>query len=206
MTTSAQIGAAAGIFAPIISFACILGAIASYPAFSWTNNALSDLGVVEGATELLFNFGLIAAGVLTFLFAVLGVYSYVGERFVGKAGSAVFATAAALLVCIGVFNEHFVPTHYVVSVAFFVLAPLGLFILTCAFWLNRHRRLAVFSLAVGVIAALPWILQFTLYYVPNVAIPETISGLAISAWTIVLSKKVLNSRTVNPKTKMNSTS
>jgi hypothetical protein len=44
-----------------------------------TNNALSDLGVVEGATSLTFNLGLITAGVLAFVFAVFGVYSYLGN-------------------------------------------------------------------------------------------------------------------------------
>ncbi|MGD6850629.1 MAG: DUF998 domain-containing protein [Candidatus Bathyarchaeia archaeon] len=194
MPKPAQIGAVAGITAPIVAFACILTAIALYPPFSWTNNALSDLGVVEGATSIIFNVGLITAGVLAFVFAVLGVYSYVGKRVVGKAGVAVFAAATVALVCIGIFNEHFVPTHYLVSVAFFVLAPIGFFILTCAFWLDRRRGLAVFSLVLGLIAALPWVLEFTIYYAPNVAIPETVSALAFAAWAIVLSRMILSQK------------
>ena len=55
-----KIGASSGIVAPIVAFVCILTAIASYPTFSWTNNALSDLGVVPGITGSLFNFGLLA--------------------------------------------------------------------------------------------------------------------------------------------------
>ncbi len=194
MTKPAQIGAIAGIIAPIVAFTCILTAIASYPAFSWTNNALSDLGVVGGATSIIFNSGLVTAGVLAFVFAVLGVYSYVGRQLVGKVGVAVFAAATVALVCIGIFNEHFVPTHYMVSVAFFVLAPIGFFNLTCAFWLGGRRSLAVFSLVLGVIAALPWIFEFTIYYAPNVAIPETVSALAIAAWAIVLSKLILTQK------------
>ena len=45
-----SIGIVAGIATPIVAFASILTAIASYPQFSWTNNALSDLGVVAGVT------------------------------------------------------------------------------------------------------------------------------------------------------------
>ena len=89
-----RIGAASGIVAPIIAFICILTAIASYSPFSWTNNALSDLGVVSGITASLFNFGLLASGILAFNFAIFGLFTYFGKRWVGKIGSAVFAAAA----------------------------------------------------------------------------------------------------------------
>jgi hypothetical membrane protein len=184
-------GASAGIVAPAIGFTCILIAIASYPAFSWTNNALSDLGIIPGITGPLFNFGLVASGLLSFNFAIFGLFTYLGKSGVGKIGSAFFAAATVALIAIGVFNESFSPTHYLVSVAFFVLAPISLFITTCAFWLSHQRGMAVFTVAVGVAAALPWLLLFAFNYVPNVAVPEFVSGLAVSAWAIVLGKKML---------------
>ena len=184
-------GASAGIAAPILAFTCILSAIASYPTFSWTNNALSDLGIIPGITGPLFNFGLVASGLLAFNFAIFGLFTYLGKSWVGKIGSSFFAAATLALIAIGVFNESFSPTHYLVSVAFFMLAPISLFILTCAFWLAHQRRMAVFTVAVGVAAALPWLLLFAFNYVPNVAIPEFVSGLAVSAWAIVLGKKML---------------
>lgn len=185
-----RVGAVAGIAAPILAFICILLAIASYPQFSWINNALSDLGVVAGVTAALFNFGLVAAGVLGVTFAALGLLSYVERPWVGKLGSAFFAAACVALVCIGVFNESFSPTHYLVSVAFFTLAPIALFVVTCAFYLNHHRGIAAFTVAIGIIAALPWILEFTLHYAAGVAVPETVSGVAVSVWVIVLSTKM----------------
>jgi hypothetical membrane protein len=185
-----RIGAAAGIAAPILAFTCILLAIASYPQFSWTNNALSDLGVVADVTSALFNFGLVAAGVLGFIFAALGLFSYLGKSWAGRFGSAFFAGACVALICIGIFNEHFSPTHFLVSVAFFSLAPIALFILTYALYHNHHKGLAMFTVAIGVIAALPWILEFTLHYVSGIAIPETISGLAVSVWVIALATKM----------------
>ena len=187
-----RLGVASGIVAPIVGFACILGAIVSYSQFSWANNALSDLGVVSGTTGMIFNFGLIATGLLTFNFATFGLFNYLGKSWVGKIGVAVFAAASLALIAIGVFNENFSPTHYIVSVAFFVLAPIALFILTFAFWFNRNRRLAGFTVLVGVAAAVPWILEFTLNYVPNVAVPEAVSGLAVSVWAIIIGKKLLS--------------
>ncbi|MCL5876395.1 MAG: DUF998 domain-containing protein [Candidatus Bathyarchaeota archaeon] len=186
-----KVGAVAGFAAPIFALAFILCAIVSYPPFSWTSNALSDLGVVKGVTSILFTIGLIGAGVFALLFAVFGLYNFAGVSRLGKVGSAAFSAATVALVCIGVFNEHFVPTHYLVSVAFFALAPIGLFVLTCAFFRNHQRGLAVFSVAIGVAAALPWILQFAIRYVPNVAIPEAVSAAAVSVWAIVLSAKML---------------
>jgi hypothetical membrane protein len=169
-----RIGAASGIIAPIIAFVCILTAITSYPTFSWTNNALSDLGVVSDLTALLFNFGLFR------------------KSWVGKIGSIVFGAATIALIAISVFNENFSPTHYLVSVAFFTLAPIALFILTFGFWLSHQRGMAAFTVAIGVAAALPWILLFIFNYVPNVAIPEFLSALVVSIWAMFLGKKMLS--------------
>ena len=105
-----RIGAYAGIAAPILGFICILSAVASYPQFSWTNNALSDLGIISGVTGPLFNFGLVASGFLAFLFAVLGLYNYFGATLVGKVGAEAFEAATLALIGIGIFNEGF-PRH-----------------------------------------------------------------------------------------------
>jgi hypothetical membrane protein len=192
--TKQRTGAASGIVAPIVAFICILSAIASYPSFSWTNNALSDLGVVQGITAALFNLGLFVSGLLAFNFAVFGLFSYLNKSWVGKIGSAVFAVATLALIAISVFNEHYSPTHYLVSVAFFTLAPIALFILTAGFLLCHIRILAVFTVGVGIVAALPWLLLFAFNYVPNVAIPEFLSGLAVSVWAIVIGKKMLSAK------------
>ena len=193
-TTYRRMGGSSGIVAPIVAFIFILTAIASYPQFSWTNSALSDLGVVPGITSSLFNFGLLASGVLAFIFAIFGLYTYFGKSWVGKIGSVVFAAATLALIAISVFNEHFSPTHYLVSVAFFTLAPIALFILTVSFWICHMRGFAGFTVAVGIAAALPWLLLFGFNYVPGVAIPEFLSGLAVSVWVIVLGIRMLRSK------------
>jgi len=57
----------------------------------------------------------------------------------------------------------------------------------------------VFTLAVAVVAALPWVLYFTVQYVSGVAIPEAVSGLAGGVWTVVLGYKMLRAAS-QPKT------
>jgi hypothetical membrane protein len=54
-------------------------------------------------------------------------------------------------------------------------------------------------LAVAVVAALPWVLYFTVHYVSGVAVPEAVSGLAGGVWTVVLGYKMLQAAT-QPKT------
>jgi len=181
-----KMGAAAGISAPILAFACIITAIASDPSFSWTNNARAS-----GVTGPLFNFGLYASGLLAFNFAVFGLYNCVGKSWVGKVGAAVFAAGTLALISIGVFNESFSGIHYFVSVAFFVLMPISTFILTFAFALSHRIKLAVFTVLIGVVAALPCLLWFAFKFTSNVAISETASGLAVSAWTLTICYKMI---------------
>jgi len=192
------VGGASGVASPIIAVTCILISIASYPAFSWTNNALSDLGIIQGVTGPVFNFGLYCSGLLVLQFAVFGLFKYL-ESWVGKIGAVTFAATALALMGIGAAPENVVPYHYLFSVAFFVLLPISLFIITAAFALKRQTKMALFTLLTAAAAATPWILQFALHYVQGVAIPEFVSALAGSAWTIVLGYKVLKAAS-QPKT------
>ncbi|MGF3522802.1 MAG: DUF998 domain-containing protein [Candidatus Bathyarchaeia archaeon] len=183
-----------GLAAPIVAFGCILLAVASFAPFNWVTNALSDLGVQAGVTAPIFNFGLIASGFLFLVFAV-GLFQSVGRRLVGKMGALLLGLACISLVCIGIFNESFKPIHFYVSVAFFVFLPVSLLVLVGHFWLVAQRKTSLFTLAIGLAAATPWVLQYTLHYVSNVAIPEFVSGFAGALWTATLSVKMLKEAT-----------
>jgi hypothetical membrane protein len=179
-----------GFLAPVLAFAFILLAVASYPQFSWPDNALSDLGVVSGVTAVLFNSGLIVSGALRFIFAT-GLSVFLGERASGRTGAFVSVLASLALAAIGVFPESVRFVHYFVSVAFFVLLPVSMLFIVGAFWLMDQARMAVFTFLVAVVAAGPWVLLFSVRYVSGVAIPEFVSGLADAMWTLVLSGKML---------------
>ena len=164
-------GAAAGIFAPIIGFTCVLSAIASYPQFSLTNNALSDLGIVSGVTGQLFNLGFITCGLLTLVFAIVGLFAYFEKSRAGITGAVFFAAAALTFICIGIFNENWGEMHNLANVAFFVLVLISTFFNVIAFAVGHQSKMALLTFAVAVVAAIPWILYFTIHYVPNDAIP-----------------------------------
>jgi hypothetical membrane protein len=179
-----------GLITPVLVFACILGAVVSWSSFSWLNNALSDLGVQWGVAATLFNFGLVVGGFLLMIFAA-GLLTFLGKRLLGKVGVCLFLVACMALVGIGVFNETFSPTHYIVSVMLFVFMPVALLVFVGALWLEGKRNLGLLTLALGLIAAAPWVLEFTVPYVSGVAVPEFVSGLAGAVWTMALAYLML---------------
>jgi hypothetical membrane protein len=179
-----------GILAPVFAFTFIFLAIASYSPFSWTNNALSDLGVAPGVTAQLFNSGLIVSGIWCFMFAI-GLFIILGENVLGRVGVFVFVLACLALVAIGIFPESVRPVHYIVSVMSFVLLPISLLIISGAFWFTGQVRMAAFTLLVAVAAVVPWVLLFSVRYVAGVAVPEFVSALAGAVWIIVLSYKMI---------------
>jgi hypothetical membrane protein len=138
----------------------------------------------------LFNFGLFFSGLLALNFSI-GLFILFRGSIIGKVGSGIFVLASLSLEGIAIFSEDVPPFHYIFSVAFFVLMPIALLVIAGYFLKTRQKRMAAFTLLVAVIAAVPWVLQFTVPYVSGVAIPEAISAAAGSVWTVVLSYKML---------------
>jgi hypothetical membrane protein len=173
-----------GIAAPVIAFTCTLLSISFYQSFSWTANALSDLGVENGFSAPLFNFGLILSGILALLF-VTGLFKFMHEGTTGRVGAFILGSATIALTSIGIFPENVKLAHYFASVAFFVIFPISMFAIAAAFMHERKMKMGLFTIAVAIIAGVPWIIQFVFQYFPNVAIPETISALSAAAWAMV---------------------
>ena len=179
-----------GILTPVSAFLFIGLAIISYRQFSWTLNALSDLGVVSGVMALLFNFGLFVSGILALIFSI-GLFITLGESTIGKVGAGIFVLACLSLEGISLFPENMRPFHYAFSVAFFVLLPIALLVIVGYYLKTGQKGKAGFTFLVAIIAAAPWVLQFTVPYVSGFAVPEAISAAAGSVWTLFLSYKML---------------
>ena len=198
-----RISGASGILTPIIAFLFISLAIYSAPEFSWTENALSDLGVIAGATAPLFNYGLIVSGLLGFIFSIslvrmmrfFNILSAHGKPHMiiyrGVGGSLLFSLACLALMAIGVFPESVSYAHFLASVAFFVLMLGALLLFGIGFLKLRQKPLAAFTLLLGAVGTVPWLLHFVIRYIPGVAIPELISAVAGGAWTAFFSYKML---------------
>jgi hypothetical membrane protein len=198
-----RISGVCGILTPIIAFVCISLAIYLAPEFSWTENALSDLGVMSGATAPLFNYGLIVSGILGFIFSTslfrmmrfFEVLSADGKPHLliyrGLGGALLFSLACLALIAIGVFPESVRYAHFLASVAFFVLMLGALLRFGIGFLQVKQKPLAAFTLLLGVIGAVPWLLLFVVPYVSGVAIPELIAAVAGSVWAAVFGSKML---------------
>ncbi len=193
-----KIAGTCGIITPLIAFGCILLAIAYAPQFSWTDNALSDLGVMPNPTSVLFNLGLIVSGILAIVFA-FGLLIFFNKTVSGRIGAIMFVLDCLALICIGIFPESAKPMHLYASVAFFAIFPLAMFLMTASFVLSSKHRMAVFTFAIAVFAAVVWAAEFLVHYVPGVAIPETLSALAACLWVAVLSFNILR-KPLNPDT------
>ncbi len=192
-------GGGMGVVAPVVAFTFIALSIVSYPEFSWTNNALSDLGVVPDLTSTLFNFGLYVTGLMVLSFA-LGLFSFLDKNVVGKIGAITFFGAGLALEGIGWAPENIHPFHYIFSVAFFSFMPIALLVIAGYFVSTREKNLAAFTFLIAILAATPWIVYFSIHFVPGVAIPEMLSALAGSAWAMVIGWRMFQtgSRINNP--------
>ncbi len=198
-----RISGVCGVLTLVVAFAFIFLAIGSAPEFSWQDNALSDLGVMAGVTAPLFNYGLIISGILGLVFAtslfrvmrLFEVFSADGKPHLqiyrGEDGALIFSLACLALIAIGVFSENVRYLHSLASVAFFVLLVLALGRLGIGFWQVRRKRLAVFTLLLGLVAVAPWVMLFLVRYVSGVAVPEFISAVAGGVWIAVFGFKML---------------
>jgi hypothetical membrane protein len=198
-----RISGICGILTPVVAFMFISLSIYSAPEFSWMKNALSDLGVISGATAALFNYGLIGSGILGFVFATslfrvmrfFEIFSADGKPHIpidrGLGGALIFSLACLALIAIGVFPENVRYLHTLASIAFFVLLIGALGRFGIGFWQVRQKPLAVFTLMLSIVAAAPWLLLFVVRYVSGVAIPELISAVAGGVWAAVFGYKML---------------
>lgn len=177
--TLTRIAGICGIIAPLISVSLIFLAINNAPWFSWTENALSDLGV-GGLHATLFNAALIAGGLLTIVFAV-GLAQDLPANFLSRVGSVLFLLDAFALCGIGIFPETAGHIHFYVSVAFFALFPLSLLITGSAIlWKSTQRGWGLLTILAAIIAVGTWMFRW-----PSAAIPEFIATLAASSWCII---------------------
>jgi hypothetical membrane protein len=52
-------------------------------------------------------------------------------------------------------------------------------------------KIGLFTFLAASVAASVWIVQFTLHFVQGVAIPETVSALSASAWSMAMGYRTL---------------
>jgi len=117
----------------------------------------------------------------------------------GRIGAFIFTLAALALVAIGIFTENFGRIHYYVSVAFFMFAPISMLIICATFFVMGKVKMGVFTFLAAIVAVAVWVIEFSIRFVPGVAIPEAVSAVAASMWAVVLSFQMLKRATHSNK-------
>ena len=190
-----------GIVGPFYAFMSIMIAILvslSPPYwFTWTGNALSDLGhpLLHPVSALIFDSGLVIGGIIT-IFFTLGLMSWFRKNILAFAGTVILLVATVALICVGLFNETFSPWHFIFSVTLFASMALSLLVIGAAMAINKSTRwFGIFTLLLGVIAASPWLLMTW----QHAAIPETISALTAYAWVLLMTTRLGAQKDIAPK-------
>ena len=166
-----------GFAAPTVSLASIAASILLSPWFSWRINALSDLGhATRSSVSPIFNLGLLLGG----FFMVI----YVGTIFrrYSKYTSVCITVSAFTLQLIATFNEVYPLLHLIVSVLFFLSIGVSLIVYSI------EKKVYVALLAFF-ISLLSWITYERLYDL-GVAVPETVSSLAVSSFIVYSAARI----------------
>lgn len=175
-----------GIVAAVLGLSGVFAAtFLAGEEFSWSRNALSDLGVSRAAN--LFNYSLIIAGILNFFFAVGFVKAY-AKSALFYLGGIILILGGGSLSLVGVFTEDYGVLHTYVSLGYFVLFSLAMILVGYAFVRMNMQVKGYLSVLAGIIALIiilgGVILDWHTWLGLGFAVPEIIEALIIAAWVI----------------------
>jgi hypothetical membrane protein len=169
-----------GMMAPLVGLGVILISSLMLPWFSWQDNYISDIGghpessslwTTHGAPSVIFNFGLVAAGVLGILFGFGFRKSALARGRTGGLGAVFLIMGAVALVGIGLFTETTVSLHTFFFITFLILVGLAFMFISLGLFLSGERRLGLLCL---------FLLIFGLCALPLFFIPKPVGSNAIA--------------------------
>jgi hypothetical membrane protein len=169
-----------GIVAPLFGLIIIGISVWLSPWFSWTGNALSDIGGAAGFESTLFNSGLAMTAALMMMFST-GLFEMTKGDRIGQVGSAIHLFSTGLLIGIGILNITIQPWHNYVSIGFFVTLPLSAIVIGYFCFKKKLRFYTLIGWGAAALAMGIWLLSWD-----AVAIPEMLSVSYIAIWQIFL--------------------
>ncbi len=173
------------IFITIIAYGSIGLAIINAPWFSWSENALSDLGARAGS-NFIFNTGLIISGILLMVYVSYIALDYLDYKALH--GIIFLFLSGLCLMSIGLFPEQVEELHFAVSLGFFVSFPIGQLLLSLYLKYSRgHNILIVLGLVSFFGSLIIWSFPWESIGVTGVAIPEFLSSFIGVLWLLTLS-------------------
>lgn len=167
-----------GLASSLVGFATTLAAAALSPTFSWTADALSDLGAATAANPWLFNGGLVAAGLIGLPFAGLLVRR--ARHALERVGAVAVGGSVAALALVGAFPTG-TPEHFPVAVAYFALFTVAMWLHGTGAALAGDVRRGLGAVWLGIAHGLAW-LVWAAVGPAGLAIPEIVGSALLLAW------------------------
>ncbi|MDW5562730.1 MAG: DUF998 domain-containing protein [Methanomassiliicoccus sp.] len=182
---SPRVGAISGIIGSV-AFAALWMA-AAYQDGDWVlgGMTLSELGDRSRSGAMLFNGGVIIAGVMSLLFAV-GLYRLLSTSKLGKLGAGTLGLASVFLIGIGLFPIDTGSPHTTASLGFFVLGGAAMALLIVPVW-----RSHVLNRGGGALTAI--VLLTAIAGVMTLPLPaaEALAVGCVLLWTVLISIRML---------------
>jgi hypothetical membrane protein len=190
-----KLTSACGILGMLILYIFIFAAILVSPWFSWTGNALSDLGNVNANPSPIFNGGLVIGGITMAIFP-LGLRTKTKTDTLEHTGTLALLVAAIALIGVGIFPENYILEHVITAGTMFLMNTVGLFLFGVAFVRSESMRtLGAVSILLAVASAVIWVPIWG----NGIAIPEMIASVAVYILILALSARLLTGKEVVPK-------
>jgi len=167
-----------GLLGPLTGILFIVISIVLVPWFSWENNALSDLGhSVYSDVAPIFNFGLLFTGFMIILFSITSFRKHT------KYTSYFLAFTGLSLQLVATFDEVYGWLHTQVSIVFFVMIGFA----SIAYFIEKRSAIALVAF---VLSSIGWITYGLKIYSAGIAVPETISAVAVALWVMLSAYKI----------------
>lgn len=161
-------------------------------SFSWRTNALSDLGVSKVAN--VFNYPLIFAGILNFIFGVGFMKAYAKTK-ISHIPIILLIIGGVSLSMVGIFTAAYGVLHTIVSAGFFILMPVSMILIGITFLSSSRITKGYLPVLAGAIALITISSYFTgLYNTLGVgfSVPEFIVAIIVSSWIIWMGLSLLD--------------
>jgi hypothetical membrane protein len=177
-----------GIIAPIFGLLAVVASTSLWEDFSWSQNALSDIGVSPvSSAAYVFNYSLILVGILNFIFTLGFVKAY-AKNALSYLGGIILIGGGGSLSLVGVFTKEYGDLHSYVSFGYFVLFPIAMILVGIAFRRMNMQTRGYASILAGIIALFvilsAIILRWHKLLNLGFAVPEILEAIVIAAWII----------------------
>ncbi|MEM1557265.1 MAG: DUF998 domain-containing protein [Thermoproteota archaeon] len=173
-----------GVLGAVLAYPFIAFSIILTPWFNFYDNALSDLGNIAWNAPIahLYNTGLVLSGLLVAFFSLLTFLKHHSWRYLSW--SLLLMLTGIDLALIGIFPEDTGRIHGLVSVMFFTMMILVMFLHGFCSLIVKNYTTGILSFTLSIASAIVWMVKWGW---KGVAIQETLTSLMATAWLLKVS-------------------